>query len=160
MNLYEEIEKNPKKITLTKRPIPLSVDYRPMYKITMILLVLKLNCTKSKSTLFKIHFLVWFIKSKEHMLLLYKHIDSKNIINVTNWSIEPSVIRAIRIMIAENLISKDNDKYILSDIGESFINKILDDKDIFKQEKDFLKSIGKQMITDAKIEKMLKEIRV
>ncbi len=89
MNILDEADKDIYKITLIKRPISISTDYRPMYKISLILLVLRLNCINSKGSLFKIHFIMWFIKNDKNMSSFYKNIDSKNIINVTNWSIEP-----------------------------------------------------------------------
>lgn len=160
MNILEEADKNINKITLIKRPISISTDYRPMYKISLILLVLRLNCIKLKASLFKIHFIIWFIKNDKNMSSFYKNIDSKNIINVTNWSIEPSIIRALRYALAEELITQDTGKYVLSNKGMKFIDRVLEDNMLFQKEKAFLKALGKRKITDDKIEELLKEIKV
>jgi len=160
MNILQEADKNINKLTLVKRPISISTDYRLMYKISLILLVLKLNCIKSKSSLFRIHFIMWFIKNEQNMNNFYKNIDSQNIINVTNWSIEPSIIRAVRYALAEELILRDTEKYILADKGIQFVDKIMKDDNLFQKEKSFLQALGKRTVTDEKIEELLKNIKV
>jgi len=158
--MFDEIEKKISKITIKKRPIAISVDYRPMYIITLILLILKLSSNKNQATLFKIHFLIWNLKNEKNMNEFILDIGNTQVINVLNWSIEPTVIRAIRYMLSDKLIIKKLDKYILDQNGNNFIDIILLDDSILEREKLFLKALGKQTITDKKLEEQLRNIGI
>lgn len=146
-----------KKISFTKRPIPLPADYRPMYKIALIVMILKLCCRAETSTLLKLHLFSWALASEENMNQLNNYIRSNYKDEFSIWSIEPALNRALQLAVAEDICDLHNGKnYKLTDKGDKFFKMINADKELFKQEKEFLLRIGKNSITDSRILQMTK----
>ncbi len=52
-------------IRFTKRAIPIPPDYRPLYKIGHILIILAISSRAGKSSLMRLHFLCWPSRVKE-----------------------------------------------------------------------------------------------
>lgn len=63
----QQFEINFDKITFKRKPIPIPVDYRPTYKISIIILVLKFCCNSETSSLLKLHLFSWVVKSESNM---------------------------------------------------------------------------------------------
>lgn len=148
-----------KKLSFVKRPISIPADYRPMYKIAIIVLILKYCCRASKSSLLKLHLFSWALTSKRHALLLSEYINDGYKGDFSIWGIEPALNRALQLATAEKICEIiDGKNYVLTnDIGLKFYNKIAADKELFNEEKTFLLSIGKSKITDSKINAMTKQ---
>lgn len=148
-----------KKLSFTKRPIPIPADYRPMYKIAMIVLILKLCCRSSKSSLLKLHLFSWVLTSENHANILNEYIAKGFTGEFSVWGIEPALNRALQLATAENICEIiDGKNYILTaDRGMKFYNMIAADSDLFAKEKVLLSSIGKNKITDTRINEMTKQ---
>jgi len=148
-----------KKLSFTKRPIPIPADYRPMYKIALIVLILKLCCRGGKSILLKLHLFSWALTSKKHASLLTSFINNNFKGEFSVWGIEPALNRALQLATAEKICElNDGKNYVLtSDKGIQFFNMIMADKELLEDEKAFLKSIGKNTITDSRINTMTKQ---
>src|ERR1019366_6896430 len=92
------------KVTYTRRPIPIFPSYRPMYRIALNLMILKVNCTGSKASLLKLHLFSWALKSEENMRKLMHYFTTDFANPTIHFGIEPSLNRAIDYALAENLI--------------------------------------------------------
>ena len=64
------------KLSFSKKPIPLPAEYRPMYKIALIVMVLKLCCRGETSNLLKLHLFSWALSSEKHMTQLREYVRS------------------------------------------------------------------------------------
>lgn len=148
-----------KKLSFTKRPIPIPADYRPMYKIAIIVLILKLCCRSDKAGLLKLHLFSWALASKKHTALLADYISKNFAGEFSVWGIEPALNRALQLATAEKICDiVDGKNYQLStEKGLQFFNMIMSDNELLVDEKAFLRTLGKNTITDSRINTMTKQ---
>jgi hypothetical protein len=144
-----------KKLSFTKRPIPIPADYRPMYKIAILVLILRLCCRSETSNLLKLHLFSWALTSDQNLLKLREYVTSNFQTDFSVWGIEPGLNRALLLAIAENICEVVNGKnYKLTEKGFRFYELINADNELFDKEKTFLNFIGKSKITDNRINAM------
>ncbi|MDO6596885.1 hypothetical protein Q4512_08150 [Oceanihabitans sp. 2_MG-2023] len=151
MELYAE------RITFSKKPISIPPEYRPSYTIGLIVLILKICCQSSKSSLLKLHLINWALKSDENRNSLKKFVLSNYTESSKTWGIEPSLNRALNYSVHEGICSISDGKYQLEEKGEVFYQKIIEDPEYLNEEIDFLKFLGKRKITDNRIDSIYKK---
>lgn len=144
-----------RKLSFTQRPIPIPADYRPMYKIALIVLILRICCRSETSSLLKLHLFSWALTSDSNLNKLQEHIASNFQTDFSVWGIEPALNRALQLAIAEGICEVITGKnYKLTEKGFKFYEMINSDKELFVKEKVFLNFVGKTKITDSRINKM------
>jgi hypothetical protein len=144
-----------KNITFTKRPIPLPAEYRPMYKIALIVMILKCCCRGESSSLLKLHLFSWALTSEKNMKELREYVTGNFTSDFSVWGIEPALNRALQLAVAESICDIVNGKnYQLTEKGKKFFEMINADRELFEIEKAFLVFIGKNTITDRRIASM------
>ena len=147
-----------KKLSFTQRPIPIPADYRPIYKIALLVLILRLCCRSETSNLLKLHLFSWALTSDKNLMKLREYVTSNFQTDFSVWGIEPALNRALQLAIAENICEVVNGKnYKLTEKGFKFYEMINSDKELFNNEKIFLNFIGKIKITDSRIDAMSKQ---
>lgn len=147
-----------KKISFTQRPIPIPADYRPMYKISLLVLILRLCCRGETANLLKLHLFSWALSSEINTIKLQDYVISNFQSDFSVWGIEPALNRALQFAIAEGICEVVNGKsYKLTEKGFRLYEMIRADKDLFDKEKAFLNFIGKSKITDKRINDMSKQ---
>ena len=72
------------------------------------------------------------------------------------WGFDPALAIALRYALAERLISQVSNGYQLTDQGKFFIGDALKDEDIFKNEREDIRSVGK-LITETMVENVAKD---
>ncbi len=142
------------KISFSKKPIPLPADYRPLYKIAQIVLILKLVCRSNSSKLLKLHLFSWALKSEKNRAELRDFINSNFTNDFSVWGIEPTLNRALHISVAEEICSYSNGNYTLTEKGNELYELIANDVEILSFEKTYLSQIGKNKITDSRLNKI------
>lgn len=141
-----------------KRNLPLNADYRPMYKIGLIVMILRIVSTGNKSSLSKLHFFIWALKSQRNMEFIQTILNSEDTSQIMSWGVEPALNKALLFGIAEELFILNEDKYALTKKGHDLGKKIEDDKELFIKEKSFLTSTGKKKVTEAFITQLTKKL--
>jgi len=145
-----------KSFTFKIEPMSIPAELRPMHKIGLILLFLRLNSAASTSSILKIQFLNWALKTKPLKAQLIDETDGKEstyMLKVVHH--DPAVNRAVQYAIAENLVSLEKTgKIKLTDSGLNIADKIIANKDLFLKEKDYLKKLGKR-VSEVKIKDVL-----
>jgi hypothetical protein len=139
------------RLTYTERPVSLPAELRPLWKISCILLVLKLNCVREKSSLSKLQLFNWGMSSPDNMKNLVDFgtsRDRKSLPDVI--PLDPSINRAVALAVADGLVELDKSgRVMLSNKGNTLVHWILNDEDIFRTEKEVLAMIGKSITEDA-----------
>ena len=135
-----------------QRNMPIPADYRPMYKIAIIICILQIASTGSKASLNKLHFLIWSLKSMKNMDYIRGIVDSSEISNIISWGVEPALNRALVIAVSEGLLITHDDKYMLTNRGKFFYKQLETDPEILIKEKEFLQYIGKRKVTESFIQ--------
>lgn len=143
------------KITFTKRHIPIYPEYRPLYKISLLLLILKKCCRANKSSLLKLHLIYWGI-NKDDNLKEITNLISKKSFDLQFWSIQPSLNRALDFAIASNLCLRIGDRYELGEKGDKFVSLIIKDNELLSKNKYRISKIEKR-VTETIINNLTKE---
>lgn len=151
MKIYAE------KIIFSKKPISIPPEYRPSYTIGLIVLILKICCQDSKSSLLKLHLINWGLKSKENKNSLKKFVLSNYTETSKTWGIEPSLNRALNYSVHEGICEIKNGKYKLLEKGEEFYSLLIEQPKYLIEEIDFLNFLGKRKITDSRIDSIYKK---
>jgi len=140
-------------IKITQKPFHVSANARVVYRIIQLLLILYFSRGKS-AFLSKIHLLIWVLEKKERMdlLLRSKELDYNKSIGL--WSISDYTNQALLYMYEDGFCKISVKTYSLTDKGKEFIKKIIDDKEVFLDEKAFFKQLGS--IREKDIEKLEK----
>jgi len=147
-----------KKLSFSQRPIPIPAEYRPMYKIGLLVLILKLCCRGDRSNLLKLHLFSWALTSEKNMQKLRDYINSNFQTEMSVWGIEPALNRGLQLAVADGICEIiDGKSYKLTEKGLKFYEIINEDIDLFSIEKSFLSFIGKSKITDTRINAMTKQ---
>lgn len=147
-----------KKLSFLKRPIPIPAEYRPMYKIATVVLILKLCCRGERANLLKLHLFSWALSSEKNMDQLKTYITSNFQTDMSVWGIEPALNRGLQLAVADGICEIiDGKSYKLTAKGLKFYDMLKEDKELFNIEKEFLGFIGKTQITDSRITAMTKQ---
>lgn len=151
---------NPK-ITFKKKPIPLPAEYRPMYQIALIALVLKYCCRAHISSLLKLHLFSWSLYSEKNMAIMEHFVANRFRTAIPHWSIDPVLNRALIFAIADGICEKvPNNKYKLTPKGTEFVAKLESDICLLEREKNFLKNISTK-ISESIVERItIKELDI
>lgn len=142
----------PRRLRFVRRPSPVLVEHRPLYKITQLLLVLQMSSRGGKSTLPRLHLFNWALKSTDRIQRLLDAAKAK-VLHMTAWGFDPALAIAIRFAVAERLVEATTTGYQLTEKGRDFIAEVLKDADIFAPERKLLAQIGKD-ITESMVEKV------
>jgi len=140
---------------ITRKPISISSNSRIFYRIIMLLFIMHYTGrTETKRVpLLKIHLLVWAMQSidRQKTLLLAKANDYR--ISIGIWNIDINTNQALSYMYADGLCNIDKKNYELTKSGKELIEVILNDKELFYDERKFLSSIGKSL-SESKVNKL------
>ncbi|MDO8609891.1 MAG: hypothetical protein Q7R95_05045 [bacterium] len=142
-------------LIISKKPFSISTNARIFYRIIQLLLIMHYTGRSDKKTvpLMKIHLLIWALQSNEREYLLLKSKNSNYEISIGIWNIDKNTNQALTYMHEDDLCSIDKKNYSLTENGNNLVKKIMDDKTIFIEEKQFLKKIGSSL-TETNITKL------
>ncbi|MFH7043331.1 hypothetical protein ABT392_13575 [Paucibacter sp. JuS9] len=143
-----------RRLRFVRRPSPVLVEHRPLYKITQLLLVLQMSSRGGKSTLPRLHLFNWALKRTDRIQKLVDAAKAK-VLHMTAWGFDPALAIAIRLALAEDLLRPTSTGYQMSDKGKVFIAAVLKDSDAFAKERALLTQIGKD-ITEAMVDQVAK----
>ena len=149
-----ELVAEKRRLRFVRRPSPVLVEHRPLYKITQLLLVLQLSSRGGKSTLARLHLFNWALKRTDRIQRLVDAAKAKTLL-MTAWGFDPALAIAIRFAIAEALVQPTSTGYQIAEKGKAFISELLKDADTFATERSLLTQIGKD-ITEAMVDKVAK----
>ena len=152
--MTEAVVVEPQRLRFVRRPSPVLVEHRPLYKITQLLLVLHMSSRGGKSTLPRLHLFNWALKSTDRIQKLFDASKAR-VLSMTAWGFDPALAIAIRFAVAENLIEATSTGYQLTVKGQAFISEVLKDADVFAPERKLLTQIGKD-VTEGMVEKVAK----
>lgn len=146
-----ELETN---FIFTKRPISISADLRPGWRIGVIVLLLKKCCRQQRSSFGKLHVLNWAIRTTESRKMLLNVVSGNIVPGVPLVRIEPSLNRAVDFALGERLVRRlSGDKIELTPSGLILANEIDSTIGIFHIEKIFMDEIA-QRLTEAIVSRM------
>lgn len=148
------------RVRVKKRPIAVPFNYRPIYKVTEILLILLKSCEPRKGcSIEKLHIISNVIKNNDELKELEEFIHgNNNVLLIIRY--DPVINRAIKYAVAEKLIKiQKNQLMRLTTEGKKIANEVDRDNDIFVREKEILSKISVNL-TEEKINALLSDWRI
>lgn len=144
-------------ISINKKPFSISSNSRILYRMIQILLSMYYTGIRTEKSLplIKIHLLIWLLQSKEREEIFFKSMESNYTLSIGIWSIDKDTNIALSYMFEDDLCNIKNKNYSLSEKGKKFISKIIEDKEVFISEKDFLSKV-KNRLPETVVEKLQK----
>ena len=129
----------------TARPEPVPSDLRPNWRISVILLILRIASRGSKSSFGRLHVLNWAIRTQENQETLIKIIGRDISPDTVVVRIEPFLNRAVNLANGEGLVERvSGDRIQLTSKGISAAD-MLRNQEVFIDEQRFLEFIGKAL---------------
>lgn len=152
--LFDTVEN----ICFVNRPIPVPYNYRIMYKIAQLVLIMGLCCGSKGCSLEKLHMISMGLNSKKEMdrlILFVKGVST----DYTLIRFDPSINRAVSFAIPEKIIFRQGNGLLrLTPEGKRFFNEIKNDTQLLTLEKEYLNSI-KDYLTEEKIHNIMVDWR-
>lgn len=148
------LERFKQPFTFVSRPTPVSGDYRPLWRIALVLIILQYSRGK-KASLPKLHLLNWAIRSHEGRSRLKGYFQGKIRKEEVAVRVDPSLNRAIDYSAGERLVEVLRGKSLkLTEKGSSLVSQVESDIFCLKDEKSFLKDM-QPFLTEANVRDLL-----
>ena len=143
-------------LTFDSKPRALPASLRPVYRITLIVFVLKTNCRGNTASLLKLQFFNWVLKSSYLQEFIEDRLTRKGVFTLELIHLDPMVNLALKYALAEKLICvTTNSKYKLTEKGDKFADRILQEEEpVLGKEWELLVRIG-QRIPEVRLRKEL-----
>jgi hypothetical protein len=143
MNNQELLESLNIPFTFCRKPIPLEPQFRVIWGLSILVLILHICSRGKKSSISRLHFLSWAVRSAENRENLVELLENRHSPLAALVQYDPSFDRAIEYALAEKLVETDNGKIIrLISNGKALAKQIIETENCLEEEKDFLKQKG------------------
>jgi hypothetical protein len=143
-------------ITFTRRATPIHPESRPIWRVSLIALILLLLGRGNKASPQKVLALSSIVSSKHKRACLASVLSNTKSVSTLTIRFDPSVNRAIDFGIAEGIFILDKSKNIqLTDRGLEFARKIMRDDEIFSEEKQFMNGFSKNDLSEKVVEQLI-----
>lgn len=137
-----------KKVSVVNRPIPVPYNYRIIYKIAQLVLIMGKCCGRCGCSLEKLHMISVALTSNNEVKKLLSFIDGTSK-EYTLVRFDPAVNRALNFALAERILYKQSNGLLrLGDNGKKFFKEIMNDKELLWLEKNNLDKIGVALSED------------
>lgn len=153
-----ELDKLNTPILFRSQPETIPGDLRPLWRISILILMLHLASRGGRASLSKLHVLNWAVRSNENRKRLMDVINKMRDPGIIYVRIDPSLNRAMDFACGEGLTEYITGSRIrLTPRGSIVAKKILENEKLFVNEVCFLKEISKNSLTERLINRLFKE---
>jgi len=146
------LKETPEKMTFNSTGSPVEPELRPIWRISLLTIILNKLCRGSSSSLKKMQVLYSLISSADKRSRYFSEGACADI----NIRFDPLLDKAISLGLAEGVFSLDAAKsVVLTDKGALLSSKIYNDLTLFVFEKEFIENYSKSEFSDKKIDQIL-----
>ena len=147
MEIQELLEYLDVPFSFQKRPTPLSPQYRVIWGLSTLVLILEIGSKGQISPVTRLHLLNWAIRSDENRERMSQLIENRSSLVAEFIKYDPGFTRAIEYAIADGLVEMKNNvtnkPISLTAKGKKLAKEIIATNDCLEKEKKFLKQKGK-----------------
>lgn len=134
----------------TRKPMPITAELRPDWKMASLVLILQLSSRGGKSSLKRLHVLNWAMRSRKFREEFEGMRDNPLPLFGFSVRFEPAFSRAIDFAAAEQFVSWVNGNRLqITAKGRKWAAQMLEDESFMRDEREFLSRIGKSVTEDA-----------
>lgn len=139
------------KLTFNRKPMPIFAEYRPLYKVVQLLMILSLSSRGGRSSIIRLQLFNWTLKSEQRRQRLLE-VSKTGTLEIEVWGLDPALNAAIQFAIGEGLVKQNGAVISIENKGKEFLNGVLDD-DLIIGDKEFLNTLGKN-VTEGMVSKI------
>ena len=140
----------------TKMPLP--ADMRPIWRISVVLLILFLVSRGKKASINKLHLLSAVIRSQRKADKLAEIIEGNASESELVVRFDPTLNKALEIGRAEGLLVVNNGKTVsMSAKGIQLVESLMEDPELFSYEKTYLKQFNSSQLSEKLIDSVLSD---
>ncbi|UZJ63722.1 hypothetical protein OKW96_14920 [Sphingobacterium sp. KU25419] len=115
-------------VKLDLKPVPVPLAYQPIYKIIILLSILRYGCPRPyNATFLKIHLYFWALRDEGNYIVM-KQISCKERDSLIPWSFEPSLERIVTLAVINKFCTRKilsgNLQIQLLDAGIDLLKKL------------------------------------
>ncbi|RZJ98696.1 MAG: hypothetical protein EOO46_24630 [Flavobacterium sp.] len=93
-------------VTFNNNAIPVPIKFQPVYKVIILLALLRYGTAKPhNATFLKLHLYMWALRDEKNLDILYK-IKNKQRQNLTPWSFEVSMEKTVTLAVINQLCER------------------------------------------------------
>lgn len=140
----------------SKRPQSLAANDRLQWKLALVLVILNDYSRKQSCSLKKMNLLIWGVQFGENHSDLLRITFENDRVTANSVKFDPGLPRLLAYMKGTGLIVMNNSKYALTVKGKKMAEAITQSQNVFKRERSILNKIPKANLTEASIERALK----
>ncbi|WP_157469268.1 hypothetical protein [Gemmata sp. SH-PL17] len=129
-----------------QRPIDLPGDLRPVWRVGLIVLLLKTCCRQSRARFRQLHVLNWGVRNQENRKALEEAVNGQAPLDTVLVRIEPSLNRAVDLALGEGLLHRNaGDQIELTKKGHELAVAIEKDPNLYRPERVFMGRLRKRV---------------
>jgi hypothetical protein len=135
------------KFTFTRRPEPVPGEFRPRWKVAVVLLALH-YCGRGqsgKTSISKLKVLSWATRDSESQKALVRYLDNAPQPDDILLRHEPALVRALNLSAGLGFILRSGESITLTDAGKALVKAIISDVTLMGDEKNFLLVVEKRL---------------
>ncbi|AHG92110.1 hypothetical protein J421_4643 (plasmid) [Gemmatirosa kalamazoonensis] len=144
--LLAALRKSASVVSFTARPIPLHADYRPIWRVPLLAITIRLCCHASRTSLTRLHILNWAVRTPSARRELLALLDGKKRPQDVIVRTEPTLNFVVDLALGEKVVSfPRGDRVALTERGIALADEVIQTEDCFEVEKAFFAALGKQL---------------
>lgn len=129
-----------------RRPTAVPGDLRPLWRMNLVVLLLRKCCRSNRSSFARLHVLSWACLSEENRSTLLRVLNKTEDFDALVVRVEPSLNRAVDYAIGEGLLRRvGGDKFELTPHGVTSADELSALEDCLVPEKEFMTQLGKRV---------------
>ena len=141
------------RVRLTSRPVAVPYNYRLMYKLAQLVLIMGLCCGNKGCSMQKLQMISMSLESQHDFGRLLAFIKGSLQYPVIRF--DPSVNRAVLFALSEKVIFQQaNGLFRLTPKGRGFLNELSEDHHILVVEKNYVKEVS-TLLTESMIKNIM-----
>jgi len=142
----------------TERPIAIPPDLRPVWRLTILVLLLQRCCKQGKSSLKKLHVLNWAIRNPASRQTLLDVLEGRAHPDRAIVRFDPALNRALDVAKGEKLIEQiGGDRFQITAKGRLVAEESMKDQECLVTEKWFMSEIA-SLVTETRINRLLEAV--
>ncbi|HMP71320.1 MAG TPA: hypothetical protein PKA76_18370 [Pirellulaceae bacterium] len=128
------------------RPAAVKGDLRPLWRMSLIVMLLRKCCRQNRTSFARLHVLNWALIFKNNQLTLLDLVKNKTQPTEVLVRIEPFLNTAVNYCIGEGLLSQEKgDRLVLTSQGVNLADRLIEREDIFEEERRFMIELGNSL---------------
>lgn len=126
-----------------KRPVAIKGDLRPLWRISLVVMLMRKCCRQNRTSFARLHVLNWALLADANRNALLSVVNNETDPTGVLVRVEPFLNTAVNYAIGEELIRQENgNRLVLAPRGVSVADKLFQTEGVFETEKEFMNELG------------------